>query len=388
MSELNRLSKFCVDDAEKINLIKDVYVQFPEHDEINYVQKRCIENQSFYRKGVEFTDFSEDFKEISEDYKYCPECGKKYPSFENICFDCLVHLKKSSGEPDIFDIEYSSEFHFKGTGKYDNLGDLLTDDNLAKINEFRFTCDDYTFILNDLKRQALGNFDEIIKSNNIDFESLDIADKVILFAKSFTEVRYKSSGGELGYFEDGIIYVDDRQTDSLKITTLLHELSHFLLKEILAFVLCRILDVSYDLYIDQLINFILSYLHFTQLIDEYTAHNVEGRFTLFGFQDYSSFRKIEASVEGEMSRDEIEITKSIGNTFALSVKEILESVIDRDLRDQINDQFLSDTVDSPNYAGLSMENCKVLNSEGFLKAVWLILNDGFEFFMKNRDKLL
>ena len=86
-----------------------------------------------------------------------------------------------------------------------------------------------------------------------------------------------------------------------------------------------------------------------------------------------------------MSAEEIEITKSIGNTFAVNIKEILESFIDRDLREDIKQQFLRDVLDSPNYVALRMENCQVLNDEGFVKALKLILDDGFEVACANID---
>ena len=192
----------------------------------------------------------------------------------------------------------------------------------------------------------------------------------------------------MGYFESDVISIDDRQTDSLQITTLIHELSHFLIQEILIHILCKLLDATRNSFTESLLTFILSYAHFTQLIDEYAAHNVEGRFTIFGFQDYSSFTQIEQSMDGEMTAEEIEITKSIGNTFALSIKEILESLIDRQMREEIKEQFLKDVMERPNYRALEMENCQILNDEGFIKAIWLILNDGCEVAASNIDKLL
>ena len=91
---------------------------------------------------------------------------------------------------------------------------------------------------------------------------------------------------------------------------------------------------------------------------------------------------------GEMTSEEIEITKSIGNTFAISIKEILESLIDRELREDIKNQFLRDVLDKPNYRALEMENCQILNDEGFIKAIWLILNEGCEVASLNIDKLI
>ena len=59
----------------------------------------------------------------------------------------------------------------------------------------------------------------------------------MLFAKSFVSVDFKSQGEQLGYFENNTIFIDDRQKDSFKITTLIYELSHFLIHEMLKFLM-------------------------------------------------------------------------------------------------------------------------------------------------------
>ena len=388
MNDIKELSRYSHDDVDKINLINEVLERYPLvfHSLRSNIKSRFMECEM--EEMVEVCDMEMDDmvaecnleeSPISLPFtKYCPKCGEKYPEDENVCFDCLVHLKNLSDKIDVRDIRNNPQFDFKGENSYESFSDLFSKANLSKVNEFDFEYDDYLKIIHDIKSQAFRNFDELIKTNEIDFDSLDILDKITLFAKSFVNVDYKSYGGELGYFEDGMILIDDRQTKSLQITTLIHELSHFLIKEILIHILCKILNANKTDVVDEAVSFILSYSPFTQLIDEYSAHNVEGRFTMFGFQDYSSYLQIEQSLNGEMPRDEIEITKTIGNTFALSLKEILESLINRDLRDDIKDQFLKDVLDKPNYAALKMENCQLLNEDGFLKAIWLILNDGCE----------
>jgi hypothetical protein len=391
------LSKYSQEDIEKSDLIKGVLAEYSksllksDFKRIVFSKKSFDANESYSKDVENIGDFGYDdhvlFDEDLKFSKYCPKCGRRYPKGENVCFDCLVHLKNLGDKVDVCDIESNPQFAFTGSNNYDSFENLLSEDNLLKINEFDFTIEEYRQILHDIKSQAFKNFDELIKANEIDFDSLDIADKIILFTKSFVKVEYKSSGGELGYFERDTIFVDDRQTKSLQITTMLHELSHFLIKEILGHILCTILDASTNSLIDALTTFILSYAPFTQLIDEYSAHNVEGRFTIFGFQDYSSFIQIERALNGEMTGDEIEIVKSIGNTFAISIKEILESIIDKPLRDDIKDQFLKDTLDRPNYKALEMENCQILNDEGFIKAIWLILNDGCVVASSNITKL-
>ena len=197
---------------------------------------------------------------------------------------------------------------------------------------------------------------------------------MLLFAKAFVSVEYKSYGEDLGYFQFNKIYVDDRQRKSLQITTLIHELSHFLLKEFLVHTTCKILDVNKNRHVEAVIIYILSNSSFNSLIDEYAAHNVEGRFTIFGYQDYSSFTAIQKDLDSE----HVDIAKTIGNTFAIYIKELLEGFLDWDLREDIKTQFLKDTIESPDYRQLQLENCNKLSDEGFIKAIWLILSEGFQ----------
>ena len=405
---INELSRYSQEDSEKSNLIKKVFREFYPVKEIKYSKSQSFDvNKSMEYSELIYEDINFD---ITEKYskmdskevlpgdlkspqerircKYCPECGRRYPKGENVCMECLVHLKYVTNEIDVYDIQSNPQFTFKGRNDYESFEELLDAGNLLRVNEFDFTIDDYFAVLHEIKSQAFMNFDSLVKENEIDFDELNIVEKIILFSKSFVKVDYKSSGSQLGYFESGAIFIDDRQTKSLQITTLIHELSHFLIQEILIHIICKLLDCSRNSFVQSLAAFILSYTHFTQLIDEYAAHNVEGRFTLFGFQDYSSFAQIEQRMDGEMTAEEIEITKSIGNTFALSIKDILESLIDRQLREDIKEQFLKDVVDRPNYRALEMENCQILNDEGFIKAIWLILNEGCEIASMNIDELI
>ena len=367
--KIDELSKYSKEDIEKSNLIKNVFNEFRDVE----IEEHCLND-------LDFSEIYPDIDKAEKRYvlrkpsieihsRYCPKCGRMYFEDKHYCTDCLVRLKNMFDETDVSDISSNPQFIFNGKNIYTSFKELLSEDNLVKINKFSFTIGDYSEILHDIKHQAFVNFDKLIRENEIDFDGLDILEKIILFTKSFVKLEYKSSGGQLGYFESDTIFIDDRQTKSLEITTMIHELSHFLIQEILTRILCKLLDASKNSFTQALVVFILSYTPFTQLIDEYSAHNVEGRFTLFGFQDYSSFAQIEQSLNGEMTREEIEITKSIGNTFAISIKDILEALIDKTLRKDIKNQFLKDVLDKPNYKALEMENCQILNDEGFIKSI-------------------
>ena len=58
-----------------------------------------------------------------------------------------------------------------------------------------------------------------------------------------------------------------------------------------------------------------------------------------------------------------------------------------ELREEIKAQFLNDVHDRPNYRELAMENCQMLNEEGLVKSIWLILSEGCENASSNIDRL-
>lgn len=373
---LKKLSDFIQVDSEKAALI----------DGILNPHVLCSPSRRFMAASdMEMCDLASYAIPIA---KYCPKCNRKYPVEENFCFDCSVRLKNIEDKVNVRDIETHPKFIFKTKNDFNDFEEIFTEDNLSKVNELKFTIDDYNKILKDIKKKALKTMDDLIKSNELFLDELDVLDCVLLFAKSFVNIDYKSYGQELGYFEFDRITVDDRQSSSLQITTLIHELSHFILKEIISLIICKVLDCSKNSFIESVAIFILSYSPFTQLIDEYSAHTVEGRFTIYGYQDYSSFIQIEKALDGEMARDEIEITKSIGNTFANSIKDIMESFIDSDLREDIKSQFRKDIYDAPNYEMLALENCNKLSDEGLIRSIWLILTEGFATASLNVDKLI
>jgi Zn-dependent peptidase ImmA (M78 family) len=321
---------------------------------------------------------------LEEPAKFCPECGSQYSEEENFCLECGVKLKDITNIS-VRDIEITPDLSVLKTNQLNGFENILTQENLDRICSFNFTMKDFKNIIKDIKLQVLKTLDAAVKKNHILLDELPIEDKVLLFSKSFVNVEYKSYGGELGYFEFNRIYVDDRQLPALQITTLMHELSHFLLKEIITRILCELLDCTKTSEIESVAIFILSYTPVNRLMDEYAAHTVEGRFTLFGYQDYSSFLNIQKTID--LPAEEIEIIKTIANSFSNYIKQILESFIDDDLLDQIKTRFKQDILDRPDYANLALENCKLLNDGGMIQAIEFVVRDGFMISMDNIETL-
>lgn len=377
-----KLSDYLTEDKAKKKIIDDLLAPKLKSPDFH----RFHLKSNFELREHDF-DLCEDMAYAPALTKYCPQCHAKYPEDENFCFDCLVKLKHISDIAEVRDITSHPKFILKGTNDFKTFEEIFTEENAKKISGFHLKVKDYDSIIDDIKKSAFLEFDNLVRSNDIVPDYLDIPDKVLLFSKSFVEVDYKSFGQELGIFAFNHIDIDDRQVSSLQITTLIHELAHFLLKEIFSIVLCKILDCSKNSLTDAVATFILTYSPVNRLIDEYSAHSAEGRFAVYGYQDYSSFIQIQKSLEGELPDEEIEIAKSIGNTFSISIKRILESYIDNDMRRQIRDLFLMETRDAPNYEMLALENCSSLKNRGFMKAIVMILSEGFEVAGFNIEKL-
>lgn len=376
--KFNSLSRYVEIDTEKKALIEDAFPKKTLREKITSDLNQSIKFDYVGEYSLKVPHLEREITRI------CPKCGQKYSDGELFCFKCAVALKDAE-IVNVKNIDVMHEFDFKAKNNYNSFTDILTGENLEKLAGFNFSSDDFSKIIKSIKLAALKSLDAAIKTNGLDLDDLTILEKIILFTKTFVKVEYKSYGPELGYYRFNTIFVDDRQLDALQITTMLHELTHFLIKEILTQMLCRILDASKTREFESIVSFILSYSAENCLIDEYAAHTVEGRFTLIGYQDYSSFLNIQKTIQ--RSDDEIEMLKTIGNSLSNVVKDILESFIDEDLLEDIKDQFKRDIMDEPDYSQLLLENCTLLNDVGFFKALEFILVDGFAVAMDNMEKL-
>lgn len=122
------------------------------------------------------------------------------------------------------------------------------------------------------------------------------------------------------------------------------------------------------------------------LLDEYCAHTVEGRFALFGFQDYSSFNYKLDEISKHYSKDDVDYALLAANSFAYDIKEILEGFINESLREEIKREFLY-LPDRPDYKPLDLEIESRLEGDDFIEAVALILTSGIGETLNNPEKL-
>ena len=237
-------------------------------------------------------------------------------------------------------------------------------------------------IVNNIKKTYKTILDYLIDEYKIDMDTLTTVNKILLFSKTFVITDFKEGGGDCGHYEFNEVYIDDRASDALQITTIIHELSHFLLAEILEQIVSELLNTNKTDAVEAFICFSLVKNKLNALIDEYCAHTVEGRFAPLGYQDYGSYEKCLSLCLNEYTEEHIQIANTIGNTFAYYIKDILSSFIDEKLRDEIKAEF-NKINDSPKYSGLKYETGDLLDWSGFSKAIQIMLTSSLDDFINN-----
>lgn len=351
--------------------------------------KVCPECGKEFESTANFCDSCEDVIDLVNKLdlvKKCPCCGAVYPESYNFCVKChckdelienmQIKIKEIKSYPNEY---YNTKGH---TNKFGSIHDILNDNNIIQFEEIFLDYEDYAYILSKIKSTYQKILTHIINEYSIDLNRLSARDKILLLAKSFVIVDYKAGGGDLGNFQYNEIYIDDRQYSPPEITTIIHELSHFILAEIFEQAIMMILDTDKT---DAIEAFVCEILlkDFNYLVDEYCAHTVEGRFAVLGYQNYGSFNK---KADNYPNDDELSIDYAcmFGNTFSKGIIDILESFINEELREEIKDEFKT-LNEQPNYEGLRYEINSCLDDEDISKAINIMLNYGIN--KCNIDKL-
>lgn len=274
--------------------------------------------------------------------KYCTHCGNKFIT-EHICpycgatnLDYSTHCVRCQKQInpitiDDFDVLFDEYNH-----------DLLLN---AEISDF-----EYSELLSDI----------FIRASYIDIYGKTAKDKILNFASIFTECKPKARGYERGYiFLGNCIYYDDRLDDSVQIATIIHELAHYFLFEIIEDLLCFIFKVRPSTTLQSLVWYFLTLPEF-KIMNEYCAHTVEGRFVPYGFQNYGSFNALVKNTD--IDDESINTMIVFGNTFANEIITYMEKYIDDDLRQEIKIQYRKDQ-NSPSYESIFTEtnDCLPLN---------------------------
>lgn len=239
----------------------------------------------------------------------CPHCGNVNPDIANFCVKCHKQINPLS---------------------IDDFDTLFNEYNENLLENAEITNDEYLDILSNIFARA----------DYLDFNANSAKEKVLRLASIFTECRPKSRGYERGFiFLGNCIYYDDRLDDSVQIATIIHELAHYLLFNIIENLLCFIFRVESSTTLQSFVWFFLTLPEF-KIMNEYCAHTVEGRFVPYGHQNYGSFNEL--IKQNDYDKSALEDMIVFGNTFSNEIIVYLEKYIDEDLREEIKLQYRKD----------------------------------------------
>ena len=379
-------NNFC---SKHSNLVKLVF----EKDLV----KICPVCGKKFTKESNFCGFHEDrpieLCYIKDLVKRCKGCGAEYPEDYNYCVKCAWDeplVKFSDPRPhidEIKDLKFNpnKKYNFKKHSHcFTELEELLSNENIKKLEEFNFTQYDYDEIINNIIKTYKKILNYFIQVYEIDFEGLHIVDKLLLLSKSFVKTDYKSvEGKNAGYYRFNEIYIDERLEPANEIATLIHELSHFLLSEILEQVLSNVLNTDKTDILEAFVCYTLYDDVFNNLIDEYCAYSVEGKFAIIGYVDCGSYEIIlRECLNSDFSQEDVISAKAIGNTFANNINSILTTFIDDEIRYEINKEFNKLTFEK-NYSWANHETKDFLMWDEFKYILQVIFLESVENIKNN-----
>ena len=281
--------------------------------------------------------------------KVCDVCGTYNLRENNYCTHCGNELIIEHLCPYCNEVNLDSNKFCISCGKQINpltindFDDLFTDFNLNLLANAEISDEEYNEMLREI----------FLRAEYVGIEGDSIRDKILNFAGIFTHCYPKSRGYERGFiFLGNGIYYDDRMDDSVQISTIIHELAHYLLFHIIETLLCRIFSVNTSTTLQSFAWYFLTSSYDLQIMNEYCAHTVEGRFIPYGYQNYGSFNVLVE--KANMDSESIETMKKFGNTFANELIVYLEKYIDDELREEIKMQYKID-MKTPNFDSILLE---------------------------------
>ena len=276
----------------------------------------------------------------------CPFCGELNSDESSYCINCNKQIRPVS---------------------IDSFEKLFTDYNKLLLAKAEISDRDYMgIVLNIFKKLK---FSKIV--------GYTPKEKILSLASVFVECRPKSRGMEFGNEMGHVLYYDERLDDSVQIATIIHELTHFLLFDIIESLLCHVFQVKHSSTLEGFVWYCLS--NDLALMNEYCAHTVEGRFIPHGYQNYASFNLL--CENSNLDDQKIAILAVLGNTFANEIISQLEEYIDYDLREAIKLQYKKDLKNPDyNYEGFVSHECVDINVKN-----QIILNYLFDSFDEASD---
>ncbi len=308
--------------------------------------------------------------------KYCNICGTLNLDENNFCTHCgsdftievlCPHCNSFNPCDGVFCIKCNRKIN---PIEINNFNAFFIEHNLSLIVGSDFSGDDYSLILDKIFK----------KLDYVNLGGLPLKNKILQIANSFTRVVTKSSGVSLGEYGVNIIFYDDRLDDSIQISTIIHELAHFLLFDIVVNILAYVFDIIPSPVLKSFVEYVLT-LPEMEIINEYCAHTVQNRFIPHQYQSFDSFNSCVNKLD--LGSEEIEDYMLLGNSFAGDIIDYLERYIDESLRESIRLQFKIDGVAKSELIYQDFNGCLEVDEK--IKYLIGVFASFFNIFLNNEE---
>lgn len=389
----------CQTKAEKFD---NAYISFSNALKINNKHSFAWSGKAYllflagkYEKALLYCDFALNFYSenamalmIKKDISDVQNSNDKKESLNNK-FDIDNILNSFNSHKHGFDefdsVNLNKKDGFTTVSDLNEFENIFTKKRIKLLKENSLTVDEYNRILNRIKQAGLTNFNEMINEHDIDLSKISIFKKISLLALSYTDIEYKTKGAEHGSFAFNVIRIDDRLDESNQISTLIHELTHYIFNEIFTQSLMYIWNSDKTDAIEAISVYSISRSKSYKLMNEYCAHTVQGRFLPFGYQNYGSFNMLLKGFDSKKDKKRIKYYLRLGNSLAEDIISILEEFISKNWRNEIKEQFKKDFTNPPKYDGILLETKKTLPAEDIVKTINKILTKGMISIIENDD---
>lgn len=289
---------------------------------------------------------------------YCQECGKENYPLNRICSNCnatLVSFATVSGK------------------QMNNFEDILTEDNINRINETDVPIEFYEYLLDSIMDKS--------KNTRLN-DDLTILEKILLICNNYVKIRNNDQIGTFGLYDYNTIIINPTFSESLQSATLIKNLSVYVHLEILEAFFLYIFDVKSNAYIKSFIDYCRYSSAFENFVQKYYSSKVEAQFIP---KDYDNYEEVEQIYFSNIF-EEKEFKKGllIGNTYAQEIIKIFEKIFNKEIVKELSKQFEIDNEDSTG-AIRSFECDKVMSSEEMILTLKNNMIDTIKYLKQNED---
>ena len=280
----------------------------------------------------------------------CPFCGKKNSDSSKFCVDCHKQITPIA---------------------IDSFDDLFSDYNFSLLLNSQFSPLDYVNVLTRIFK----------KLDYIKITGKTPKEKVLQIANVFTSVIPISSGVANGEYAIQFIFYDDRLDECFQISTIIHELAHFILFDLAVNILSEIFDVKASPALKSFVEYVFVTSEII-LMNEFYAHTVENRYIPIEFQRFNSYLKSVNDLG--IGEEDCQIFIQLGNSYAKDIIHFLDNYIDENLRESIKLQFKMDMAEPNDNIQFIFDN-ELLNHEEKNKMFIGVMAFYFEALYNNKE---